>query len=207
MPAPTASITATPSSIDAGQSSTLSWTTANATQVKISGLGTVAATGSQSITPDRSTDYTITATGANSASVQATARVTVTQPAPKAAIVPSATDEELFTQNIHDVYFDYDKYDLRAADKSAVEEDATFLNSHPGMKTLIEGHCDDRGSEEYNLALGESRAETMKKALITAGVDASRVKTISYGKEKPFCTEETDSCWQQNRRDHLKLDR
>jgi peptidoglycan-associated lipoprotein len=75
------------------------------------------------------------------------------------------------------------------------------------MKTLIEGHCDDRGSEEYNLALGESRAETMKKALVTAGVDASRARTISYGKEKPFCTEETDSCWQQNRRDHLKLNR
>jgi peptidoglycan-associated lipoprotein len=132
----------------------------------------VPATGSRSVTPDRSTDYTIAASGANGASAQATARVTVTQPAPKAAVAPSATDEELFAQNIHDVYFDYDKYDLRAADTSAVEQDAAFLNSHHGMKTLIEGHCDDRGSEEYNLALGESRAETMKKALVTAGIRA-----------------------------------
>jgi peptidoglycan-associated lipoprotein len=205
-PAPTASITANPGAIQQGQSSTLSWTTANANQVTITGLGTVSANGSRNVTPTHSTDYTITATGASGASVQATTRVTVTQPPPPPSAAPSITDEELFAQNAHDVYFDYDKYDLRPADTSTAEQDATFLKSHPGMKILIEGHCDERGSAEYNIALGQNRAGSLKKALTNDGVDASRVRIISYGKEKPFCTEENESCWQQNRHDHLKLD-
>jgi len=205
-PAPTADITANPGAIQQGQSSTLSWTTTNANQVMITGLGTVSANGSRSVTPTRSTDYTITATGTSGASVQATTRVTVTEPPPPPSAAPSTTDEELFAQNVHDVYFNYDKYDLRPADISTAEQDASFLKSHPGMKILIEGHCDDRGSAEYNIALGQNRAETLKKALSNDGVDASRVRIISYGEEKPFCTEENESCWQQNRRDHLKLD-
>jgi peptidoglycan-associated lipoprotein len=132
--------------------------------------------------------------------------VTVTEPPPPPSAAPSITEEELFSQNVHDVYFDYDKYDLRSADTSTADQDASFLKSHPGMKILIEGHCDDRGSAEYNIALGQNRAQTLKKALTNDGVDASRVRVISYGEEKPFCTEENESCWQQNRRDHLKLD-
>ncbi len=152
-------------------------------------------------------DYTITATAAGGASVQATARVTVTPAPPPPSVPPSMTEEELFAQNVHDIYFDYDKYDLRPADASTATQDAAFLKSHPNMKILIEGHCDDRGSAEYNLALGENRAASLKKALINDGVDASRIRVISYGSEKPFCTEENETCWQQNRRDHLKLDR
>jgi peptidoglycan-associated lipoprotein len=194
-----------------GQSSTLSWSTANAAQVTISGLGTVTASGTRSVAPARSTDYTVTATGANGASVEATTRVTVTQPATPPPVAPAAepmlTEDELFERSVHDVYFDYDKYALRPADQTIVEQDAAFLQSHPGMKILIEGHCDDRGSEEYNLALGENRAESLKKALISNGVDAGRIKVISDGSEKPFCKEETDACWQENRRDHLALDR
>lgn len=205
-PAPTANITANPGAIQQGRSSTLSWTTANANQVMITGLGTVSANGSRRVTPTSSTDYTVTATGANGASIQATTRVTVTQPPPAPSAAPSITDEELFDQNVHDAYFDYDKYDLRQADTSTAEQDAAFLKSHSGMKILIEGHCDDRGSAEYNIALGQNRAGSLKKALTNDGVDASRVRIISYGKEKPFCTEENESCWQQNRRDHLKLD-
>jgi len=109
-------------------------------------------------------------------------------------------------QNVHDIYFDYDKYELRPQDASTVEQDASFLKSHPGMKVVIEGHCDDRGSAEYNIALGQNRAETLKNALLKNGVDAGRVRVISDGSEKPFCTEDTDACWQENRRDHLKLD-
>jgi peptidoglycan-associated lipoprotein len=116
------------------------------------------------------------------------------------------TEAELFAQNVRDVYFDYDKYALRAGDETTAERDAAFLKSHPGMKVVIEGHCDDRGSEEYNLALGENRAESLKKALVEDGVDASRVRIISDGEEKPFCHDETESCWQANRRDHLRLD-
>ena len=209
-PAPTARITANPLVVESGQSSTLSWTTTNADKVTISGLGTVGINGSRSVAPQRSADYTVTATGANGASIEATVHVTVNQPtatAPAPTPGPTMTEAELFAQNVHDVYFDYDKYALRSADEATAERDAAFLKSHPGMKVLIEGHCDDRGSEEYNLALGESRAESLKKALVADGVDASRVKLISDGEEKPFCTEENDSCWQENRRDHLTLDR
>lgn len=205
-PAPTASIRTSPSAIEQGQSSTLSWTTTNATQVTISGLGTVASSGSSSVSPTHSTDYTITASAAGGASVQASTRLTVTTPPPPASTPPSITEEELFMQNVHDIYFDYDKYELRPQDASTVEQDASFLKSHPGMKVIIEGHCDDRGSAEYNIALGQNRAETLKNALIKDGVDAGRVRVISYGSERPFCKEDTDACWQENRRDHLKLD-
>jgi peptidoglycan-associated lipoprotein len=206
-PAATAHIMATPSTIQQGGSSTITWTTTNATQVTINGLGTVPPNGSRSVTPTSSTDYTLTATGAGGAPVQAVTRITVIPPPIRAAAPPSPTDEQLFAQNIHDAYFDYDKYDLRPADKSTAEQDASFLKSHPGWKVVIEGHCDDRGSAEYNISLGDNRAQSLRKALTDDGVDSSRIRVISYGKEKPFCTEADEQCWQQNRRDHLSLDR
>jgi peptidoglycan-associated lipoprotein len=117
------------------------------------------------------------------------------------------TDEQLFEQNVHDVYFDYDKANLRAQDLAVAEQDAAFLVQHPNMKFVVEGHCDERGSAEYNIALGQERAMSLQKALVTGGVPASSIRVISYGKEKPFCTESNEQCWQQNRRDHLRLDR
>jgi peptidoglycan-associated lipoprotein len=117
------------------------------------------------------------------------------------------TQQELFDQNIQDVYFDYDKYNLRSQDSAVVEKDAAFLLKYPDIKIVIVGHCDERGSAEYNIALGQSRAESLQKALQTGGVAASRIRVISVGKEEPFCTESNEQCWQQNRRDHLKLDR
>jgi peptidoglycan-associated lipoprotein len=109
----------------------------------------------------------------------------------------------LFGQNVKDVYFDYDKSDIRADQSAAIQADMLFLNQHPNISFTIEGHCDDRGSTEYNLALGDQRASSVKNALTTAGISASRIKTISYGKEKPFCMEDNEACWQQNRRGHL----
>jgi peptidoglycan-associated lipoprotein len=210
-PAPTARIAANPQVIASGQSVTLNWTTANADKVTISGLGTVGTNGTRSVAPTRSTDYTVTAVGAGGAAIEATARVTVNQPvvaaAPAPTPGPTMTEAELFAQNVHDVYFDYDKYALRTGDESTAERDAAFLKSHADMKVVIEGHCDDRGSEEYNLALGENRAQSLKKALVENGVEESRVKVVSDGEEKPFCSEENNSCWQENRRDHLTLDR
>jgi peptidoglycan-associated lipoprotein len=84
-----------------------------------------------------------------------------------------------------------------------VQSDAQFLAQHGGINITIEGHCDERGSTDYNLALGDQRAGAVKSALVSAGVNASRIKTISYGKEKPFCNESNEACWQQNRRGHL----
>ena len=85
--------------------------------------------------------------------------------------------------------------------------DASYLVSHPEIKIVIGGYCDERGSNEYNLALGQNRADAAKNALVTAGVAANRIRVISYGKEKPFCTESTEECWQHNRRAGFTLDR
>lgn len=199
--APTASLSANPQTIDKGQSSTLTWQTTNATEVSIDGIGAVQPNGSQQVTPEDSTTYHLTAKGAGGTQ-EATARVTVNAPPPPPP-PPSATDEQLFSQNVKDIYFDYDKYDVRADQQAAVQADAQFLQQHPNINFTVEGHCDERGSTEYNLALGDNRANAVKNALTQAGVAANRIKTISYGKEKPFCTESNEQCWQQNRRGHF----
>ncbi len=199
--APTASLTANPDSIQQGQSTTLSWQTQNATDVSIdNGIGAVQPSGSKQVSPADSTTYHLTAKGPGG-TTDATARVTVTPPPPPPQ--PSATEEELFAQNVKDIFFEYDKYDIRSDQQATAQGDAQFLAQHPNIKFTIEGHCDERGSTEYNLALGDNRANAAKQALVQAGVSADRIKTISYGKEKPFCTEHNDQCWQQNRRAHF----
>jgi len=199
--APTASLSANPDAIDKGASTTLTWQTTNATDVSIDGIGAVQPNGSQSVTPTESTTYHLVAKGAGGTQ-EATARVTVNAPAapPPAS---SATEEELFSQNVKDVFFDFDKADIRPDQQPAVQGNIDFLKQHPNMSFTIEGHCDERGSTEYNLALGDSRANAVKTALVQGGVNASNIKTISYGKEKPFCTESTEQCWQTNRRGHF----
>jgi peptidoglycan-associated lipoprotein len=113
----------------------------------------------------------------------------------------------LFARNVKDLYFDFNKADLRSDDVPVVQNDESFLAQHSSIKVLVEGHCDDRGSEEYNIALGASRAESAKEALVQRGVSAERIRTVSYGKEKPFCTEDNEDCWQKNRVDHFAFDR
>jgi peptidoglycan-associated lipoprotein len=200
--APTASLTANPNSIQKGQSTTLSWETSNATDVSIDGIGAVQPTGSQSVTPADSTTYTLTAKGPGGTQT-ATARVTVTAPPPPPPPPPSPSEEELFGQNVKDIYFDYDKSDIRPDQQSGIQGDIAFLTQHPNIHFTVEGHCDECGSTEYNLALGDRRANAVRDALVQGGVSASNIKTISYGKEKPFCTEHEESCWQQNRRGHF----
>jgi len=180
----------------------LTWQTSNATDVSIDGIGAVQPNGSQSVSPSDSTTYHLTAKGAGG-SQEATARLTVSQPPPPPPPPPSVSEEDLFNQNIKDVYFDYDKSDIRADQQSSLQANSQFLGQHPNINVTIEGHCDERGSTEYNLALGDRRASAVKDALVAGGVNASRIKTISYGKEKPFCTESNEACWQQNRRGHF----
>ena len=103
-----------------------------------------------------------------------------------------------------DIYFDYDKADLRPDAQQALAQAAQVIKQK-GWKVQIEGNADERGSTEYNLALGERRADSAKQALIQGGVSADALKTISYGKEKPQCTESNEDCWQKNRRDHFTL--
>ena len=200
--APTASLSANPDSIQAGQSTQLTWRTENATEVTLEGVGTVDANGSRSVTPNSSTTYRLVAKGAGGTQ-EATARVTVEAPPPPTTA--TASDEELFAQNVKDVFFDYDSFELRPDAQQQLAANAAFLKQHPNLRFTIEGHCDERGSTEYNLALGDSRAAAAKDALAKAGIPANSIGTISYGKEKPFCTESNEQCWQQNRRGHFTL--
>ncbi len=203
-PAPTASLTASPATVEKGQPVTLTWQTSNATDVTIDGLGTVEASGTRQVTPADSTTYHLVAKG-EGGTQEATARVTVTVPPPPPPPPPAPSDAELFAQNVKDIYFDYDAYDLRPGDQSTLQADAQFLQAHPNITFTIEGHCDERGSTEYNIALGENRANAVKTALVQAGIPADRIRTISYGKEKPFCSESNEQCWQQNRRGHFVM--
>jgi peptidoglycan-associated lipoprotein len=198
--APTATLAATPTVLQQGQATTLTWQTTSATDITIEGLGGVPASGSRSVTPVSSQTYTLVAKGAGG-TAEASARVTVN---PAAAQVASASPEDDgFASNLKDVFFDFSAANIRPDEVPVTKDDASLLAQHSGVNILIEGHCDERGSEEYNLALGESRANSVKASLIRQGVDASRIKTVSYGKEKPFCTQEKEECWQQNRRDHF----
>jgi peptidoglycan-associated lipoprotein len=120
--------------------------------------------------------------------------------------VLSASIQELNQKGyLQDAYFDYDKYELRDDARSALATDAEWLKKYATVQILIEGHCDERGTNEYNLALGERRANSAKDYLLSLGVDAGRVKTVSYGEERPFCTESTEACWAKNRRAHLVI--
>jgi peptidoglycan-associated lipoprotein len=204
--APTANLTASPAAVTAGEQVTLSWKTTNATSASIDGLGDVAASGARSVTPSVSTTYHLVAKGTGG-SADAYGRVTVTQPPVAAAQAPTMTEEQQFKAGVKDVFFDYDKFTVRNNDEAVLTQDAAFLKSHPDMKVLIGGYCDERGSNEYNVALGQNRADSAQKLLIGNGIDASRIRVISYGKEKPFCSDASESCWQENRRAGFSLDR
>jgi peptidoglycan-associated lipoprotein len=154
------------------------------------------------ISPAESTTYKLMAKGPGG-SQEAVARVTVT--APPVAAVPSPSEEELFNANVKDLFFEYDKYQVKADEDAVLKADAAFLAAHPAVKITITGHCDERGSEDYNLALGSNRADTVRDQLVAMGVSRDRIKTISYGKEKPFCSDANDQCFQQNRRAHFQF--
>jgi len=198
--APTATLAANPAVVQQGQQTTLTWQTTNASDITIEGLGTLSASGSQTVTPTSSTTYSLVAKGPGG-SADASARVTVNAPVAKSTPTPS--EQDLFARDVKDVYFDYDKSNIRPSEEPKTEGNIAFLQEHSDVKFLIEGHCDDRGSEEYNIALGTSRAETVKHNLIQHGVSADRIQTISYGKEKPFCSQDNEDCWQRNRVDHI----
>jgi len=198
--APTASISADPAVVTAGQTSTLTWHSENASEVTLDGQ-TVEADGSKTVSPTESTTYNLNAKGPGG-TLQASARITVTPPPPPPP-QPSPSDEELFGQNIKHIFFDYDKYEVRADQQPVLQGDAQWLLQHPNVSLAIEGHCDERGSIEYNLALGDNRASSVKNALVQAGIAPERIRTVSYGKEKPFCTEENEQCWEQNRRGYF----
>jgi peptidoglycan-associated lipoprotein len=202
-PQPTVTLSANPTTIKKGESTTLSWTSTNATQLTISpDVGTVAAEGSTKVSPSDSTDYTITATGPGG-SATATAHVTVTAPPPPPPEQPKESPNDIFIREHQDAFFDFNKADIRPDARQALQKDAELLRNYPQIRVTIEGHCDERGSTEYNLALGDRRANAAKQYLVSLGISADRMTTVSFGKEKPFCTEHNETCWQQNRRAHF----
>ena len=203
-PSPTVNLSASPTSVHAGDTVTLSWSSTNATDLTIdNGVGKVATQGSTPVNPQSSTTYTITATGPGG-SATATASVSVSAPvaaAPQPSAGPSLS--ELFEQNVKDAFFDFNKSDIRDDAREALTKDAEFFRSYPDIRVTIEGHCDERGSTEYNIGLGERRAQAAKNYLVSLGISASRIDTVSWGKEHPFCTQHDEACWQQNRRAHF----
>ena len=143
-------------------------------------------------------------TSAQPAPTQAEVRVTPPPSAPRTDVTQSVLDKPIDDLNrqgyLKDAYFDYDKSDLRDDARATLAGNADWLKKFASVQVLIEGHCDERGTAAFNLALGDRRANAARDYVASLGVDASRIKTVSYGKERPICTESTESCWQKNRR-------
>jgi peptidoglycan-associated lipoprotein len=128
----------------------------------------------------------------------------VSAPVASSSIQPGSAED--FRVNVGDtVFFETDQYSIRADAQGILQKQAAWLKQYPQTKLLVEGHADERGTREYNLALGDRRAYAVKEFLVSLGVDAARLQTKSYGKERPTCTESDDSCWQQNRRGYSVL--
>ena len=200
---PTVDLRASTTIIQRGETVTLTWSSTNATSLSLSpGIGNVAAEGTQRVTPQDSTTYTISATGPGG-SADANVRITVSAPPPPPAKAAEPTIQQLFEREVKDAYFDYDKAEVRPDARDNLSQTAQFLRSYPQVKVVIEGHCDERGSTEYNLALGDRRAAAAKQFLASLGISADRMETVSYGKERPFCTASDEACYTQNRRAHI----
>ena len=204
-PSPTAQLTATPTVISSGDQVQLSWRTTDATSISIDGIGDVPSSGVKTVTPTESTTYHLVARGSGG-SADASARVTVNGQPAVAVPTSNMSEEEMFKANMQDIFFDYDTADIRSDAQATLAKDASFMSTHTDIKVVIGGYCDERGSDEYNLALGQNRANATKSALVTAGVAADRIRVVSYGKEKPFCTDSNEQCWQLNRRGGFTMD-
>jgi len=169
----------------------------------------VQSSGDRKVFPSSTTTYTLTAKGPGGEAT-ATARVNVTAPPPPPPAPeppPKKTLSQRLSEDVQDAYFDYDKSSIRDDARATLTRNAAalkgILSEFQNAVITVEGHCDERGSAEYNLALGDRRATAAKEFLVELGVSGARLRTISYGKERPQCTESDESCWQRNRRAHF----
>ena len=199
---------AEPSTISSGQPSSLRWSVTDATDVQIAGIGQVSPNGRRAVYPTTTTDYHMTATGPGG-TVEATATVTVAAPPapPPAPVQNQQSAADILARQVQDIHFDYDKSDIRPEDQNTLQADASALKTIFGMdanfSVTIEGHCDERGSAEYNIGLGDRRAAAVRDALVGMGIPGDKLKTVSYGKERPLCTDATEDCYARNRRAHF----
>ena len=207
---------AEPGSILRGQSATLRWSVSNAAEITAEpGIGTLPASGTRSVYPSANTTYTLKASGPGG-TITASATVTVTNPdIPPPLADPNAnrgrdgnlTLSQRLERDVKDVYFDYDRNDLRADAITIMTTNAAalkaILRDFPTASVTVEGHSDERGSAEYNLGLGDRRGQSAQDFLLQQGIPADRLRLISYGKERPQCTDANETCWGMNRRVHL----
>lgn len=201
--------TVEPQTVERGQSATLRWSLTNVTSIAIdNGIGEVTSNGSRKVTPSESTTYRLNASGPNG-TVSATTTVNVTSPAPPPTPVTKnlGTVIDRVNTTLADAFFDYDSNQVREDARGVLTRDADALKKifidFPNATVIVEGHCDERGSAEYNLGLADQRASGTKEFLVSLGVPAARLKTVSYGKERPQCAEQTEDCFQKNRRAHF----
>lgn len=199
---------ASPATIDKGGDTTLRWAVEHANNVQIApALGQVQESGSRLIFPSADTVYTLAATGpGGNASATTSVSILVRSAYRMPSEATKAQIQELLSR-IQDAYFDYNKHNLRPDAETALAADAKtladILKQYPDYKLTVQGYCDERGSEEYNLALGDKRATEAKEYLASLGIPGPQLQTISYGKERPVCTEHDEACWQRNRRAHI----
>jgi peptidoglycan-associated lipoprotein len=204
------SFTAEPAVIAPNQAATLRWTVTgtNPEIVLDPGLGIVTPTGSRQVFPAATTTYTLTARSGVAADVRSVTVEVRTPPVPpKSPPARQATSVETLRSEAQDVYFDYDQSDLREDARQALNANAALLRrifaADPDFTVVIEGHADERGSAEYNIGLGDRRATVTREFLVQLGVPANRLRTISFGEERPVCTDANEACYQRNRRAHL----
>ncbi len=200
---------AEPSAIERGQASTLRWSVSGeTTSITIEpAIGTVNASGSRQVFPGSTTTYTLTATGpGGTTTASATVNVTAPAPPPTPTAAPKRSLSEILSSDVQDALFDYDSSTIREDARAVLTRNADTLKqalADNSGTVVVEGHADERGSAEYNLGLADRRATAAKEFLVQLGVPADRLKPVSYGKERPQCTESNEGCWQKNRRAHF----
>ena len=200
---PTVTISTDRTSVNQGEAAHLSWTSTDAQKVSIAPVvGAVAPQGSVTVKPTESTNYSIIASGPGG-NADASVRISVTVPAVISEAPQTPSLDQLFLEEVRDAYFNYDSAEIRPEARDPLRKTADFLKKYPSIRVTIEGHCDERGSTEYNLALGDRRANAVRQYLVTLGVSAERFNAVSFGKEKPFCVQANEECYAQNRRGHF----
>ena len=193
-----------------GEQTTLSWSSTNGTSLSIdNGVGNVGLSGQLIVTPNQSTTYTATVSSKGGES-RASSRVTVTEPVVEAPIVRSdieLLEESIKSGKVGTVYFGYDKAELSEESQQILRKNAAVFQRYPSARFVIEGHCDERGSDEYNLALGDKRSATVQSFLAGLGVSTSRMEAVSFGEERPNSTEKTEAGYAKNRRAAFTISR
>ncbi len=205
--APTVSLTASPGTIERGEQTSLKWSSEDGTSLVIdNGIGNVRPAGEIVVSPGQSTTYSAIVRG-RGGEARASTRVTVLEPRPDRPVMRDADQiRKLIEQGtIKMVHFGYDKAQLSAAAKATLQQNALHFREYPDANFVVEGHCDERGSEEYNLALGDRRGIAVRDYLIQLGIERGRMQSVSYGEEQPLDTRKNEEAFSRNRRAQFSL--